>query len=301
MSNSTKKIRSMSPDITVVVGKGMYKHEFECYKVALSLASPVFDAMLSSDMAESNNNQIQLSDKDPDQWQKFYGFIIHDDAVRINEENALILTPWFHEYEMKKALDECDNVLSNTVDILSKNNSPSLKDRECVRFWKGEDSSTYPFEEGSESFNLRKNNFGRIITLLEIACMYDLSKTKHTAESFISYLMGHGGIDKDKFLKDSCDLFDLKVITSLIELSLPLVDDSNGEEEEKKYVSVGKAKSFYQSFNDEFQQQLGQLPLDTVNNNIEMLSLLVSFYIKQQVMIQRVKAREWSKLPGRGY
>ena len=285
----------MSPDITVVVGKGMYKHEFECYKVALSLASPVFDAMLSSDMAESNNNEIELVDKDPDQWQKFYGYIIHDDAVRINEENALILTPWFHEYEMTKALDECDNVLSNTVDVLSKNNSPSLKDRECVRFWKGRDSSSYLFEEGSESSNLRKNNFGRVITLLEIACMYDLSKTKHTAECFISYLMGHGS-DNDILLKDSCDLFDLPVITSLIELSLPLVDESNGEEEEKKYVSAGKAKSFYQSFKDEFQQQLGKLPLDTVNNNIEMLSLLVSFYIKQEVMRQRIKAKEWSRL-----
>ena len=169
----------MSPDITVVVGKGMYKHEFECYKVALSLASPVFDAMLSSDMAESNNNQIELADKDPDQWQKFYGFIIHDDAVRINEENALILTPWFHEYEMKKALDECDNVLSNTVDILSKNNRPTLSDRDCIRFWK-------------EESNTRKNDFGRIITLLEIACMYDLSKTKSSAESLISFLMRYG-------------------------------------------------------------------------------------------------------------
>ena len=52
----------MPPDVTVMVGKDDNIQEFEAYKVALSLASPVFDAMLSSDMSESNNSRIQLPD-----------------------------------------------------------------------------------------------------------------------------------------------------------------------------------------------------------------------------------------------
>lgn len=55
-----KKIRSQSPDVTVIVGKGDNMQAFECYKIVLSFASPFFDAMLSVEMAEKNASRIEL-------------------------------------------------------------------------------------------------------------------------------------------------------------------------------------------------------------------------------------------------
>ena len=88
MDNTTqqKKIRSMPPDVTVVVGTGDYQQEFKCYKVVLSLASPYLDAMLSNDMVENSTSRIEFLDKDPDEWKIIYGYMTRD--TDINEGNA---------------------------------------------------------------------------------------------------------------------------------------------------------------------------------------------------------------------
>ena len=53
-------------------------------------------AMLSADMAENNNSRINLPEKDPDEWQIFYGIVVRDNSVRINDDNATMLPKWFH-------------------------------------------------------------------------------------------------------------------------------------------------------------------------------------------------------------
>lgn len=40
---TTGKIRSTPPDLTVVVGSGDNREEFECYKIAMCFACPYFD------------------------------------------------------------------------------------------------------------------------------------------------------------------------------------------------------------------------------------------------------------------
>ena len=40
------KIRSTPPDLTVVVGSGDEREEFECYKIAMCFACPYFDGEL---------------------------------------------------------------------------------------------------------------------------------------------------------------------------------------------------------------------------------------------------------------
>ena len=114
-NHTPKQIRSMPPDITVVVGKDDMEQEFQCYQAILSFASPYLDAMLSSNMVEKNNSRIEFPEKDPKEWQIFYAIIACDEDFTINEENARMLTPWFHEFQMKKYLEECDDVLKEEV------------------------------------------------------------------------------------------------------------------------------------------------------------------------------------------
>jgi len=77
----------MPPDVTVVVGTGDNQQEFECYKTVLSFASQYLDAMLSNDMVENNNSRIEFPDKDPDEWEIVYGYMIARDTD-IVKENA---------------------------------------------------------------------------------------------------------------------------------------------------------------------------------------------------------------------
>lgn len=138
---AAKTIRSQKPDLTVIVGSGQNAREFRCYSVLLAHASPVFDAMLSSGMAESENRRIELPTKDPDDWALFlqcidpataacYFFesIYYDNQydsillcgeenkkeqnhTLVNETTALRLAPLFHEFEMKRHLRSCEMVL----------------------------------------------------------------------------------------------------------------------------------------------------------------------------------------------
>lgn len=147
------------------------KQEFQCYRVALSLASPVFDAMLSADMAENNNSRINLPEKDPDEWQIFYGIVVRDNSVRINDDNATMLPKWFHEFQMIKYLDECDGVLTEKVDSLTKKDGSKYDDR----YWK---SVTDVVE--------KKTRFNSVIDLLEVSCIYDLKNTKNKASNLSS-------------------------------------------------------------------------------------------------------------------
>ncbi|EJK53754.1 hypothetical protein THAOC_26738, partial [Thalassiosira oceanica] len=109
----TKRIRSLPPDIVVEVGTGEAMRQFDCYKAALCFASPVFDLMFSNDMAENNDDRVRLPEKDPGEFMLFYSFIEH--TGRVNSDNALTLAPWFHEFQMKRYLEECDEMLVGSI------------------------------------------------------------------------------------------------------------------------------------------------------------------------------------------
>ena len=101
-----KRLRSIPPDVTVVVGTVPNAQSFSVYKLALCFASPYFDTMLSSGMREDNTNSIELPDKDPEEWKAFYSIIDPSQIGQvqsessIDEDNAVMLTKWFHEFQM---------------------------------------------------------------------------------------------------------------------------------------------------------------------------------------------------------
>ena len=160
MSPTPKKIRSQPPDVIVAVGQGESMQEFPCYKIALSFASPYFDTMLSVNMAEGNTGRIEFPNKDPEEWKLFYSFIDPENLggkkeYNIDDTNVMLLTKYFHEFEMELYLKECDNVLTKQVDALSMRGESGLYDK---LFW----DRNYPNFD-TENLTERTNNFNEIV------------------------------------------------------------------------------------------------------------------------------------------
>ena len=234
----------------------------------------------------------------------FYAIIARDEDFTINEENARMLTPWFHESQMKKYLEECDDVLKEEVKFQAG------KQDECIFPFTGKRAPKLclPYTEEYEgqwreykgdSFwtngnytnhtRFRQRDFKNILKLLELSCRYDLAGTKEEAELFIRYLM------RKSLLPRTYDLFDLDVIESLVGLFLPLSDDGfgcyqegDGREDDDadgndySYVSDGQSDAFWRCLEYKFRcEELGKLPLDAINNN-PMLPLLISIHIREK-------------------
>ena len=108
-----KKLRSQPTDVIVAVGQGDNQVEFECYKLFLCYNCEFFDTMLSLPMKENETSRIDLPDKDPEEWKLFYEFInpATANSAKVTKANAMILAPWFHEYQMNDLLEKCDTIL----------------------------------------------------------------------------------------------------------------------------------------------------------------------------------------------
>ncbi len=117
-----KKLRSQDPDIVIVVGSGENKQEFECYSQILCYSCPYFDTMLSHSMKEKNRSRIELPDKDPEEWNVFYDFIdpVTSGEAQVTADNAMILVPWFHEYQMYNLCKKCDEIISGDDYVVRK-------------------------------------------------------------------------------------------------------------------------------------------------------------------------------------
>ncbi|KAL7529071.1 hypothetical protein ACHAXR_002780 [Thalassiosira sp. AJA248-18] len=290
MSPTPKKIRSQPADVIVAVGSDANMQEFECYKIALSFASPYFDAMLSVDMVENNSSRIEFPDKSPEEWKLFYSFIDpkkigaakHD--ANISKDNAMTLTPWFHEFQMEAFLVECDQVLSKKVISLSWESPGGVPtDQQEKSYWKKPSKLLASASRKKFIDELQKSEFKQIIELLQFACVYDLEKTKVEAEYTIKFLLDE--------LEETSDLFDRPTTKVLVDLFLPIVeeedqrtlffDEDECEEGLKCLVSRGKSTvlwNYLVCYDFEI-DSLGGLSLDAINNS-GMLAVLVETTIE---------------------
>ena len=249
--------------------------------------------MLSTNMTENNESRIEFPNKDPDEWKMFYPFIdpfqigeALSTHATINDENVMILVPWFHELQMDSLYQQCDQFLSDKVLSLARaekvKNYWGLKLDES--FW---DRTGYNnirnYEERMRVLKIRSETFSDIIKLLEFSCIYDLEKTKKEAEGVIRVIL-----DED-MLGETYDLFDdlptIKILTSLF---LPLSEmEETGEDDTYKYfVSNGKSQVLWESltewgmFEDEFEAELKSLSLEDINTS-SMFPVLVKTFIVQ--------------------
>eukprot|EP00956_Cyclotella_meneghiniana_P010126 scaffold13974_cov36-Cyclotella_meneghiniana.AAC.2 len=199
------RINSRLSDVTVIVGTGENKREFNCYKSILALASPVLDAMLDIDMIESQIQVIRFPDKDPDEFEMVLQcidpanvslFDLHDIFIEpeyspeysdwFNLSNVVILVPWFSELQMWRYLYRCEAIL----------------------FY---EQTTIPFAE-TDSFCLRRDT------------IFNIPKTILNTMLCLDYRNTCGG------LGDS-ESFNLALIEQLVEVFLPLTplsDDDGG-------------------------------------------------------------------------
>ena len=124
-----KRLRSLSPDVIVAVGKGSNLQEFECYSVVLCFASSYFDSMLSSGMRESSTKRITFPDKKPEEWKEVYKFMdtrtLRD--AKLTKDNVKRLLPWFSLFEMTGLLQECDNMMKSRVPKTFQGTDPAEK------------------------------------------------------------------------------------------------------------------------------------------------------------------------------
>ena len=128
----SKRLKSMAPDVTVVVGGRKFRH----YKVLLCMGCSFFDTMLSTSnaMKESQENRIEFPDKDPDEWEVVYKFLdptvsdaekdtIFQNALRKDEDGklkptrvlALRYLTWFDYLGMETLLQKYDKMLANDI------------------------------------------------------------------------------------------------------------------------------------------------------------------------------------------
>eukprot|EP00811_Abedinium_folium_P004678 NODE_14308_length_1116_cov_6.084934.p1 GENE.NODE_14308_length_1116_cov_6.084934~~NODE_14308_length_1116_cov_6.084934.p1 ORF type:complete len:241 (+),score=65.13 NODE_14308_length_1116_cov_6.084934:61-783(+) len=82
---------------------------------AMSLSSPVFRAMLLSDMKEGKTKRIELSGKSKEDYVVFQPFMlprcVNTEDQNITMENVDVVLPWFHEYGMERMLKDCETLL----------------------------------------------------------------------------------------------------------------------------------------------------------------------------------------------
>ncbi|KAL7548667.1 hypothetical protein ACHAWF_011937 [Thalassiosira exigua] len=271
-------IRYQSPDVVVAVGSGDDMQEFECYKIALSFASPYFDAMLSSDMAEANSSRIEYPDKDPEEWKLLYKFL---DPRRMGDSNshvinvdvAMKLTPWFHEFQMESFVKKCDDVLYEKVLALSKDLDAEFWDLDC------------PDSDASDSGRLtqRKENFGGIIKLLQFACQYGLNDTKLGAEAAVQFL--------DRRSMGASDLFTLNAVTALVQLFLPLEESG---EDGGNFTACGKSIIYWELLSERaFEPEILEgLPREVLCN-AEIISRLAHLFTLEFVTKRAYNFKSW--------
>lgn len=119
------------PDLRVVIEGG----EVAVYSQVLLRASPVFREMLQTSMVEGVSNQMWLAGKSKAEFEVFWSVLAWETAV--TEENAIFLSRWANEYEikgLKKWCESCIMLMPITCAALNHAVLHNLAEREaqCV-------------------------------------------------------------------------------------------------------------------------------------------------------------------------
>ena len=192
-SPTSKKIRFLDPDVTVIVGSEGNAKTYKAYGAILAFNSEYFDTMLSSGLKESSEMKIEFPEDDPKEWELLYPFLDPETArdQAIGADDARKLAPWFHKLMMTNRLKECDDVLKKEL--------PPNSDR---RWW------------GSRKGKYRKEKLDKILPLYCLSCKYGLEKTKECCNDNLCNAIESG-----------YDLFDVPILKEI----LPLLEKENGQ------------------------------------------------------------------------
>ena len=275
-------LRSQSPDVTVAVGRGDARQEFQCYTTVLALASPYFDAMFCADMREKSSGFVEFPDKDPEEWKLFYQFVSPGRVLNISEETVLTLAPWFHEFQMEACLGECDEAISAIVKNISNKtdsfwamqgrNSSATRPSWLWRVLNSAPCSAPTKGRGGSALEERKVAFHKIIDLLCFACAYDHEPSQDEAELALRHLM-------TSLRGETADLFDVGVIEKLLDLTLPLEGATDEHTGKMFFRSKGKSTVFWDCVKEHVcDEELTPLLLEAVNDKPALHIIIHAYF-----------------------
>lgn len=260
-----RRLRSITPDAIVVVGE----KEYECFKVSLCCASDYLDALLESTTKVDNMSRIVLEDKDPKEWEIFYKTI--DPLIRIgevrpenpiDENNAVMLTRWFHEFKMESHLKECDSILKKKF----------IDATHWIDYKRLHLNKSFWISEG------RNESFHELIDLLKHSCTYDLRQTSSVANKTFGFLLEH-----------EPQLFNTTTVKILVELCVPIDLDADGN-----FLSKGKCSYIWKNYLSTLvNEHKDDLSVDMINSN-EMFPLLLHAYMQQSMKEKEKQAHQFS-------
>jgi len=116
-AGSTKKqrlaggaVEGPKPDVALVFSKG---GELLVHSQVLSLASPVFAAMLASDMQEGQGQRIEVAQFDKIDFEQFYEFLLPASSrcMKVSESNFEMLCALSDYYQVDALKCECAELL----------------------------------------------------------------------------------------------------------------------------------------------------------------------------------------------
>jgi len=87
---------------------------FDCHKVILASHSPVFKAMLTSNMKEKNNNEIQIDDIEPEVMTEFLEFIYTGKSSNL-DKFAMRLFIAADKYQINSLKETCEKILISSI------------------------------------------------------------------------------------------------------------------------------------------------------------------------------------------
>lgn len=198
--------------------------------------------------------------------------------AEIDEDNAIVLTPWFHEFSMGRHLDQCDEVLGRkTMELSHWENGEDIVDLDnfyCAvssdeSFWKVEKSQCQSCE------NERKSCFKEMIDLLQFSYKYDLQKTQQSAELALSHLID--------ILEHTSDLFDMPTIKAMVQLCLPIEKNRHGD-----FIPISSKahRLWHNCFAGALEPHREHLAAETINSN-ELAPLLLHAHLLREMNTQK--------------
>lgn len=109
-----RTLKVIDPDFTVIV-EGT---RVPVNSIFLRIHSPVFDAMISSEMREGLSREVNLEGKSADEFYLFYQYL--QGCRQLTVEDAFVLCSWADEYQVDLLKEACDDVLTNDPKITPK-------------------------------------------------------------------------------------------------------------------------------------------------------------------------------------
>ena len=141
--------------------------EFKVHKAILAARSPVFDAMFTHELAESNSRWLEpIEDCEPAVFDEFL-FFVYTGRIQLSNENACSLFYIAYKYQISELKEECVSFLQKTMTI------DTICDIICL-------STKY---EEEELLNLAINFFARNMEKILVTVKWQLFVVENPTEA----------------------------------------------------------------------------------------------------------------------